>query len=152
MRSIAVTGIAIALWLVPAAAWASAQDQANDLSGEIMSPFCPGVTLHECPSAEAINLRDRIAQWFSGGQTRAQIMERLEDEYGRGIRAAPAVGGTGLGAWLLPIVAIAVGLGVAVLLLRRWIRTPATQVDETVVASADRARVDAELAALREPR
>ena len=31
----------------------SPEDLANDISQKVMSPFCPGVTLHDCPSQSA---------------------------------------------------------------------------------------------------
>jgi cytochrome c-type biogenesis protein CcmH len=152
MRSLTCAALTFVILLAPTNALASPQDQANDLSGEIMSPFCPGVTLHECPSAEAIQLRDRIAGWFAAGQSRSEIMQRLEDEYGAGIRAAPGLGGSGLAAWLLPVIALLIGLGVAAVLLRRWTRAPQATVAGAVVAPLERERVDAELAGLRGPR
>jgi cytochrome c-type biogenesis protein CcmH len=152
MRSLTCAALTFVILLAPTNALASPQDQANDLSGEIMSPFCPGVTLHECPSAEAIQLRDRIAGWFAAGQSRSEIMQRLEDEYGVGIRAAPGLGGSGLAAWLLPVIALLIGVGVAVVLLRRWTRAPQATVADAVVAPLERERVDAELAGLRGPR
>lgn len=149
MRRLGLAAIVLVLVSAPSAAWASAQDMANDLSGDIMSPFCPGVTLHECPSAEAIQMRDRIAQWFEQGQTRAEIMQRLEDEYGDGIRANPAVGGIGLGAWLLPAIALVAGLGLASWLLLRWRRAPKETVSVSDIGPGDRRRLEEELAGLR---
>ncbi|HYI43997.1 MAG TPA: cytochrome c-type biogenesis protein [Actinomycetota bacterium] len=152
MKFLILGATALALVLLPATAFAAAEDQANDLSNEIMSPFCPGVTLHECPSPEAIALRNEIVDWFSQGKTRAEIMSRLEDEYGPQILAAPPAEGAGLGAWLLPAAALVAGIALSVFLLRRWTRAAASDDVEDVLAPAERRRVDSELAALRGPR
>ncbi len=132
----------------PAAAAQHAAERANALSQEIASPFCPGVTLHECPSQQALRLRDRIEAWFEDGLSREQVLARLEDEYGPGIHAAPATEGAGLAAWLLPGLVAAVGLLLAFVLVRRWSTRkeilPAADLDEP-----EQQRVEEELALLR---
>lgn len=149
-------GIAATLMLlalaVPAAA--APQDVANDISQNIMSPFCPGVTLHDCPSDSAVALRDRITEWAEDGFTRAQIMDRLIREYGDTIRAEPPRSGSGLVAWLLPVLAALGAAVVAWKLMRRWAHGPETPdgYDPDVhVTPADRRRLDAELDKLRGP-
>jgi cytochrome c-type biogenesis protein CcmH len=115
-----------------------------------MSPYCPGVTLHDCPSDAAIALRERIEGWARDGLSRAQIMDRLEAEFGAGIRARPPTSGRGLLAWLLPVVAVMGGLAIAWLVARRWSARRATPaIDEPVGSPSERARIEAELAALR---
>ncbi len=62
----------------------SPEDLANDISQKVMSPFCPGVTLHDCPSQSALDMRDRIEGYARSGMSEAAIMDRLEAEYGDG--------------------------------------------------------------------
>jgi cytochrome c-type biogenesis protein CcmH/NrfF len=128
--------------LVAAPAHAGPEDVASRISSEVMSPFCDGVTLHDCPSAEADELRREIATWARAGMSEQAILDRLEREYGV-VRGTPdnAV------AWILPGLA-ALGGAVGVLLLaRRWAkrgpRAPAR------VSAEDRRRIDAELGAYR---
>ena len=128
--------------LVAAPAQAAPEDVASRISSEVMSPFCDGVTLHDCPSAEADELRREIATWARAGMSEQAILDRLEREYGV-VRGTPdnAV------AWILPGLA-ALGGAVGVLLLaRRWAkrgpRAPAR------VSAEDRRRIDAELGAYR---
>jgi cytochrome c-type biogenesis protein CcmH/NrfF len=128
--------------LVASPAHAAPEDVAARISSEVMSPFCDGVTLHDCPSAEADELRREIATWARAGMSEQAILDRLEREYGV-VRGTPdnAV------AWVLPGLA-ALGGAVGVLLLaRRWAkrghRAPAR------VSAEDRRRIDAELGAYR---
>jgi cytochrome c-type biogenesis protein CcmH/NrfF len=133
--------IVIAL-LCATPALADPDDIAARISNEVMSPFCDGVTLHDCPSDEADELRREIAAWAEQGMSEDAIFERLEREYGvvRGSPDSPA-------AWLLPAVAALGGIAVVVGLARRWTRKPA---DEALPVSPDeRARIDAELGAYR---
>lgn len=148
-------GAAIAIVLAFAApAVAAPQDVANDISRNIMSPFCPGVTLHDCPSDSATALRDRITGWAEEGSTRAQIMDRLVTEYGDTIRAQPPRSGTGLIAWALPVLAVLIASWVAWTFMRRWARRaePVDGYDPGVhVTPSDRKRLEAELDKLRGP-
>ena len=145
---------ALKVLALAAPAIAAPQDVANDISENIMSPFCPGVTLHDCPSDSAVALRDRITGWAEEGFTRAQIMDRLVTEYGETIRAQPPRSGSGLIAWVLPVLAVLAASAVAWRLLRRWAHEPGP-VDgydpDVHVTAADRRRLDAELDKLRGP-
>lgn len=139
--------VAMTLMAGPALA-ANPEQAANDLSSEIMSPFCPGVTLHECPSAEALRLRDRIESWFRDGMSRAAVLERLESEYGSAIRALPPSSGIGLIAWLMIAVATVAALVTGTILVRRW-SGRAEAGPNTPIGENERRRVDDELARLR---
>lgn len=141
------------LWLAAPAA-AAPEDVANRLSNEIMSPFCPGVTLHDCPSKEADELRDRIRNWSADGWNEDQIMAELTAEYGPGISAVPPNDG-GLAPWLLPALVAGGGLFFAGALARRWTRARDDDRSHEELESRrslrvspeQRQRLDAELAA-----
>lgn len=144
--------VALVMLLVTAPANAAPQDIANDISEHVMSPFCPGVTLHDCPSDSAVALRDRITEMAEDGFTREQIMTVLEREYGETIRAEPPRSGRGLIAWVLPLIAVVGAVWIAWVLLRRWARVPAPSAGydpDVHITAADRRRLDAELDKLR---
>jgi cytochrome c-type biogenesis protein CcmH/NrfF len=135
---------------------AAAQDPdtvANRISETIMSPFCPGLTLHDCPSDAASDLRSEIKGWAAAGWSEDRIITRLEDEYGsETIRATPPTRGIGLVAWLLPGLFLFAGLGIALTLGRRWsARTSDLPADDTgtPIARHDRERIESELSKLR---
>lgn len=129
---------------------AAPEDVANDISRQVMSPYCPGVTLHDCPSAAAIELRAQIAEWATAGWSEDRIMDRLVAEYGETIRAVPPTEGAGLLAWVLPAAGLAAAIGIGVYVLRRFGPREAPQKEDAVAVSADeRARLTAELDARR---
>lgn len=144
-----LTLLAAALVLAPSAALAAPEDRANEVAQEVMSPYCPGVTLHDCPSSSAQEMREEITAWARAGMSKDEIMGRLEDEFGSSIRAVPR-GNGGLFAWLLPAAALAGGTGAAILLARRWSRRrPATPARTPVASPEAAARLEAELDRLR---
>ena len=134
-----------------APAAAEPQDVANAVSKEIMSPYCDGVTLHDCASGAAMKLRARIVAWAEAGWSKERIIDHLtsDDQWGDIIRATPPSEGAGLLAWFLPGLAALVGLGAVGFVVRSWARRrPPAPVAEPVTA-AERSRLDQELAQLR---
>lgn len=116
---IGAVAAALVLVLAPAAR-AAPEDTANKISENIMSPFCPGVTLHDCPSQQADDLRERIRRWAAAGASEDRIMERLVAEYGEEVRAIPPGDGGGFTAWLVPTLVALGGAAFAATLARRW--------------------------------
>jgi cytochrome c-type biogenesis protein CcmH len=152
MKGVILMSLVLVALAFPAAAQ-SPEDLANDISRKVMSPFCPGVTLHDCPSQSALDMRDRIEGYARAGMSEAAIMERLEAEYGETIRAEPSSKGAGIVAWILPALGALAGGALALMLVRRWTaRRPRQLAEEPPpVASspAERQRLDAELGRLR---
>jgi len=154
-RAIAVAFVTSVLLALPVQAQSqSAEDLANDISNKVMSPYCPGVTLHDCPSQKALDLRDDIESYAREGMTEAEIMNRLEADFGPAIRAEPSSDGAGILAWILPSIALLIGGGLAWTLVRRWLgrtrRTEAAESQPMITVSGDeRKRLDAELQELR---
>jgi cytochrome c-type biogenesis protein CcmH/NrfF len=158
VRAAAAAAVVVLVFASPAAA--APEDVANDVAAKVMSPFCPGVTLHDCPSAEATALIDRIERWARDGMTEEQIVNALEAQYGVGIRSTPPAGDGGWLAWALPGAGLLAGLALGWLLLRR-LTTGATReaergaeaergpVGSDELGERDRARLERELAMLR---
>lgn len=164
-RAAAAAVVAFLLLASPAAA--NPEDLANDIAAKVMSPFCPGVTLHDCPSVEAQELRDRIEKWARRGLSEDQILGSLEANYGVAIRSTPPAGDGGWLAWALPGTALVVGLALGWLLLKRWTNSAAGvgarqeqlverarqgPVGREELEERDRRRLDSELAMLRSER
>lgn len=141
----------LALFAAPARAQ-SPEDVANDISHKVMSPYCPGVTLHDCPSQKALDLRDDIEGYARAGMTETQIMDRLVADFGPSIRAEPSSDGAGMLAWILPSLALLAGGALAWTLVQRFVRRKALS-DEVrppnTVSGEERRRLDAELRQLR---
>lgn len=152
-RALALAFVTSLLFAIPARAQ-SPEDLANDISNKVMSPYCPGVTLHDCPSQNALELRDDIENYARDGMTEAEIMDRLEVDFGPAIRAEPSSEGAGVLAWILPSIALLIGGGLAWMLVRRWFERSRGIEDgdgrQVVTVSGDeRERLDAELRRLR---
>lgn len=104
MRVTIVVLVAAALLGTPAvqAQSVSPRQQAADLAGQLMSPFCPGRLLVDCTSSQAYDLRETISRRLAAGESVAAVRADLVREYGAAILGAPAPEGIGLLAWFGP--------------------------------------------------
>lgn len=93
----------------------------QELSTELMSPYCPGRTISACPSDQARKLEDHILAEARSGKTREQIETDLRARFGDEIVGyAPPPGML----WVALIVGL-VALALVAITGRRWARRPA---------------------------
>ena len=93
------------------------------LARDLMSPFCPGVSLADCPSPDAHRLRAWILVQEAAGRSRADVEAELLERYGEQILSAPRLRGFGVTAYAIPIGVFVAGGGLVWLFLRRQTRS-----------------------------
>lgn len=113
-----------AVFAAPAGAPA-AEGWGYEMWGELMSPYCPGRTLADCPSAQADQLRMWILMQEAAGRTRADVESELIERFGDDIRSTPKPEGFALTAYAVPVVLFLLGGAVVALFLRRQTQRPA---------------------------
>jgi cytochrome c-type biogenesis protein CcmH/NrfF len=114
--------LVLALWLLAASAAPAAPEEPGwsyQLWNELMSPFCPGRTLADCPSEQAENLREWIVTQEERGRDRDDVTGELFRSFGDVLRQAPAAEGVGLAAYVIPIAIFCAGGGLVALFLSR---------------------------------
>lgn len=120
--------LTISFAAVAAAQAPSPKQQAADMAGQLMSPFCPGRLLADCTSPDAGVLRKDIAARIAAGETAAAVKADLVRQYGAEILGAPEATGVGWLAWLVPGVlglASFIAIGVKVVRATRTAPAPA---------------------------
>jgi cytochrome c-type biogenesis protein CcmH len=95
------------------------ENEASEVFHSLMSPYCPGKLIADCPSSKAGELREGIRERIAAGESGDDIREELLATYGEAVRAAPRARGFDLLAWLLPPLVVLLGAVFAVLWLRR---------------------------------
>lgn len=88
------------------------------ISTEVLSPFCPGRALSDCPSNAASDLKKEIRTRLANGQSEEDVYDYLYTLYGGEIRAAPEFASFGIVAWLAPAFFLLAGFLIIVLWLR----------------------------------
>ena len=96
-------------------------DLANEMSRDLMSPFCPGRTLADCSSPDAAAVRQEIREALAVGEQPDAIRTRIEARFGDHVVGVPRQ----LLGWLLPILVLCAGAAGLVWVLRRAVRRPA---------------------------
>ena len=84
--------------------------QAVTVFDQMLSPFCPGRSLNDCPSQQAHDLKDQIRTQLRSGEPPEKILDGLFKEYGDQYRAVPKAQGFGIFAWLLPGIFLLLGV------------------------------------------
>ncbi len=101
--------------LVPAAGALSV----NEVAKEVKCPTCTTpLDTSEAPVAQ--DMKIYIAERIDAGWNKDQIIEGLVIEFGPSVRATPPKSGFDLIAWLVPMIAVAVGLAAIAILTRLW--------------------------------
>jgi cytochrome c-type biogenesis protein CcmH len=88
-----------------------ADTNAHRIFSELMSPYCPGLMLADCPSPDAFELRAEIRARLAAGETPAQVKADLFARFGDSIRATPEPRDWGLLLWAAPFGVLAASFG-----------------------------------------
>lgn len=87
----------------------------SEVAGRVMSPFCPGLSLDECPSSQAGDLRAKIKARVEQGATNREIDRWLVENYGESVLGRPPQALS----WVVPAGFVMVGLAVLLITLGR---------------------------------
>ena len=120
--------------------------RAHRLSTDVMSPFCPGRTLADCPSPDAAALRKEVRALLDAGRSEDEVRSMLERHFGDSVVGVPR---SPL-AWLLPLLALGLGLVGLAFALRRLAARPepgGPTEDRTALDASLEAELDAEIRA-----
>jgi cytochrome c-type biogenesis protein CcmH/NrfF len=110
-------------------AWAE-RDWAYALPDDLMSPFCPGISLADCPSPQAAELRSWILEQEKEGRTEKAVKAELFQVYGDRLRQAPKAQGVGIVAYAVPAGVFLAGGAVLAAFLARQRRRAAEEAAE----------------------
>ncbi len=137
----------VALLAVAAPAFAVApRTSLTAVQSDVMCVVCK-LPLAVSESPQADRERAFIQSLVVAGETESQIKSALVGQYGPAVIATPSTHGFGLGAYIVPIVAVLALVGLLLLLLPRWRRRGAQAPPAApALGPDDRARLDAELA------
>jgi cytochrome c-type biogenesis protein CcmH len=140
-------GLAILVSAAPGAANQALADverarDAHAFARTVMSPFCPGRTLTDCPSPDAAALREEIRQQLAAGVSEEAIRLELERRFGTAVVAVPR----SVWAWIIPLSILGAGLVGLIAAFRALSARDRTGASEPAPASPELARdLDADL-------
>jgi cytochrome c-type biogenesis protein CcmH len=117
-RLAAVALVLLVAFPVAAGAWT-----VNDVARQVRCPTC-NTPLDVSNAPVALDMKKYIAEKREEGWTQQQVIDGLVDEFGRGVLATPPKSGFDLIAWVVPGIAVLIGLAAIPIVTRAWARRP----------------------------
>ncbi len=97
-------------------------NQIDEVAKNLWCPLCNGVRLDNCELQACIQMKEVIAQKLAAGESQDQIRAYFVQQYGDVVLGAPSTQGFNSLAWILPVLAVVVGLGWLAYFIRSTIR------------------------------
>ena len=107
-------------------------DEVNAIAKKLYCPVCPNTPLDVCETQACADWRAQIRDQLAEGWSEEQVMAYFVEQYGERVLAEPERSGFNSLIWILPVVAVALGLFVAVQVLRSWHRAQNTAAESAV--------------------
>jgi cytochrome c-type biogenesis protein CcmH len=111
MRRLLLVLLLLALPITARPQAADSAAVARDAVSRLRSPYCPGLMLDVCPSAQAALLRDSIHAFAAQGASADELVEWMIARHGEEWRALPPKRGWGVWAWIAPPAVLLLGAG-----------------------------------------
>jgi len=84
-------------------------DEVNEVARELWCPLCSGVRLDACELKACVQMKEMIAIKLSEGEDVDAIKDYFVDQYGPQVLGEPPRQGFNWLAWILPVIALALG-------------------------------------------
>jgi cytochrome c-type biogenesis protein CcmH len=99
------------------------EERYNQIASQVVCQCGCNIILKDCPHPTCSSkdkLKPLIQQGISNGESDEQILAALVTSYGERILAAPKPEGFNRVGWILPFVALLIGIGFVLGIVRRW--------------------------------
>jgi cytochrome c-type biogenesis protein CcmH len=125
-RGLAATAALIALAAAPAPdtraqAPADLEARTSEVARELRCPTCQGLSIEDSPSDLARDMRATVRDQLAAGRSPEQVKAYFVGRYGEWVLLEPEASGFNLFVYLLPVLALLLGLGIVLLAVRRWV-------------------------------
>lgn len=122
-----------------------AHPEGDEAVAQLKSPYCPGLMLEVCSHPKSKILRDSLQMMAHQGAQADSIVSWMLATHGEEYLAVPRTSGSGLLAWVIPPLALLVGLVIVVVALKHFRAQrgagpegagPPTEEEESVLSAA----------------
>ena len=105
----------------------------NEVGSLLRCPVCQGMAISDSPAEMAVNMKGQVRELLARGYTEEQILEYFEKSYGQFVLLKPK----STTVWLLPLVALVLGVLVVVFKLRKLQQPPPTTTNQQPTTPSD---------------
>jgi cytochrome c-type biogenesis protein CcmH len=99
-------------------------DDVNAVAKKLYCPVCPNTPLDVCETQACKDWRAQIRDQLSSGWSEKQILEYFVAQYGERVLAEPQRSGFTSLVWILPVIAVILGLVIIWQILIGWRKRP----------------------------
>src|SRR5574342_201556 len=105
---------------VDAASAPDLEDRTRALASELRCVVCQNLSVADSPSEMAQQMRAIVREQLQAGKTPQEIKDYFVSKYGEWVLLNPSTKGFSLLVWVVPFVALIIGLGLAGFFIWRW--------------------------------
>lgn len=116
-----------------------------EVASQLRCVVCQNLSVADSPSEMANQMRAVVRERLAAGERPEQVIAYFVDKYGQWILLSPPARGFTLLVWVVPFIALGLGLVLAAVLVRRWTRRPAAPSAGRSVDTAMSERIRREL-------
>ena len=95
-------------------------DDVNRVAKKLYCPVCPNTPLDVCETQACQDWRAQIHDQLASGMTEQQVIDYFVAQYGERVLAEPQRRGFSSLLWLLPVIAVMLGLWITYEILKGW--------------------------------
>ena len=96
------------------------EDQTRAISTELRCVVCQNLSIADSPSEMAQQMRAIVREQLQAGKSPQEIKDYFVTKYGGWVLLKPATQGFSLLVWVVPFVALLIGLALGIFFIRRW--------------------------------
>ena len=108
----------------------------SEVAAGLRCPVCQGVSVEDSPTELARQMRATVRDQLAAGRSPDEVRQYFVDRYGEWILLQPRATGFNMLVYILPWLLLAAGIGVIVLMVRRWTRPLSAEVAAQAPATA----------------
>jgi cytochrome c-type biogenesis protein CcmH len=131
-------GGSIVLAQISQAADSVLEARVRAVASELRCPVCQGESIQDSPAALAQQMRAVVREQLAAGRTPDEVKAYFVDKYGEWILLRPKARGWNMLVYVLPLVALLIGVALVARATRRWASRGDTKAtDEVQPTTAD---------------
>ena len=90
-----------------------------EIASLLRCPVCQGMSVADSPSTVALDMKAQVRELLARGYSEEQILSYFERSYGEFVRLKPKFSGVNALVWVLPLLALLIGVVLVSLKLRK---------------------------------
>lgn len=102
-------------------------ERTEQVSALLRCPVCQGLAVADSKAEMAVNMKHQVRELLARGYTEEQILSYFEQSYGQFVLLRPKFEGVNRLVWLLPIIAMILGVAVVIFKMRNLGRGPVAE-------------------------